>query len=197
MQCCRMSGITTHGSIHSQLSEGLGSSAAGGTPQVTQSVAQAIDVQIAEVQGDWQQRCEHLAYQAGIQGEPTAVPVAAVAAMEVESGRLLQVDLATPRDCQAGQQDIADPPDPTAVSTWTEERMLELATSLPAMRTIRHQPRGLRQRTCAILKKLLQHHTHCHHQWVEKHDSESLQAEVAAARWAWLGPTLLVRAYEG
>ena len=64
------------------------------------------------------------------------------------------------------------------------------------MRTIRHQPRGLRQRTWTILK-LLQHHTHCHHQWVKRRDPESLQAEVAAARWAWLGPTLLVRAYEG
>ena len=92
---------------------------------------------------------------------------------------------------------MQNPPDPTAESTWTEERTLELATSLPAMRTFRRQPRGLRQRTCAILKKLLQHHTHCHHQWVKRHDSESLQAEVAAARWAWLGPTLLVRAYEG
>ena len=38
--------------------------------------------------------------------------------------------------------------------TWTEEKLLELATSLPAMRAIRHQPRGLRQRTCTILKKL-------------------------------------------
>ena len=28
-------------------------------------------------------------------------------------------------------------------------------------------------------------------------DSESLKAELAAARWAWLGPTLLVRAYDG
>ena len=69
--------------------------------------------------------------------------------------------------------------------------------SFRAMRTIRHQPRGLRHRTCTILKKLLQHHTRCHHQWVKRHDSESLQAEVAAARWAWLGPTLLVRAREG
>ena len=69
--------------------------------------------------------------------------------------------------------------------------------SLPAMRTIRHQPRGLRQRTCTILKKLLQHHTYCHHQWIKRRDPESLQAEVAAARWAWLGTTLLVRAYEG
>ena len=64
MRCCRMSGIATHGCIHSQLSEGPGSSAAGGTPQVTQSVAQAIDVQIAEAQGVWQQRYERLAYQA-------------------------------------------------------------------------------------------------------------------------------------
>ena len=73
---------------------------------------------------------------------------------------------------------------------------MELATS-PAMRTTRHQPRGLRQRTCTKLKKLFQHHTHCHHQWVKRRDPESLQAEVAAARWGWLGPTQLVRAHEG
>ena len=47
-----------------------------------------------------------------------------------------------------------------------------------AMRTIRHQPRGLRQRTCTILKKLIQHHTHCHHHSTRR-DSESLQAELA------------------
>ena len=81
--------------------------------------------------------------------------------------------------------------------TESEEKLLELATSLPAMRTIRHQPRGLRQRTCTILKKVLQHHTHCHHQWVKRRDSESFQAELAAARWAWLGPALLVRAQHG
>ena len=66
-----------------------------------------------------------------------------------------------------------------------------------AMRVIRHQPRGLRQRTCTIFKKMLQHHTHCHHQWIKRRDPESLQAEFAAARWAWLGPRLLVRACEG
>ena len=33
----------------------------------------------------------------------------------------------------------------------------------------------------AKLKKLLQHHTCCHHQWTRRHDSESLQAEIAAA----------------
>ena len=83
-----------------------------GTPHMTQNLAQAIDVQIAEAQGDWQQRCEHVAYQAGIQVEPTAVPVMAAAAMEVESGRLMQVDLATPRDGQTGPQESAETPRP-------------------------------------------------------------------------------------
>ena len=88
---------------------------------MVQNLAQAIDVQIAEAQGDWPQRCEHVAYQAGIQVEPTTVPVMATAAMEVESGRLMQVGLATPRDGQAGPQESAETPDPTAVSTWTEK----------------------------------------------------------------------------
>ena len=65
------------------------------------------------------------------------------------------------------------------------------------MRTIRHQPRGLRQRTCALLKQLLQDHTNCHQQWAKRRDSESLKEELAGARWAWLGPTLLERAYDG
>ena len=104
--------------------------------------------------------------------------------------------MATPREGQAALQGNAKAPD-TAVGNWTEERMLEPATSLLAMRTSRHQPRCLRQRTCAILQKLLQHHTNCHHQWVKRRDSESLKAEPAAATWAWLGPTLLVRAYDG
>ena len=83
------------------------------------------------------------------------------------------------------------------MSTWTEERILELATSLPAMRTIRHQPFGLRQRTCTVLKKLLQNHTRCHHQWVKRRDCECVRTEFAAAGSAWLGPTLLVRACDG
>ena len=60
-----------------------------------------------------------------------------------------------------------------------------------------HQPRGLRQRTCFIPKKLLQHHTHSHHQWVKRLEADSVQAELVAAGWAWLGPTLLVRAHDG
>ena len=116
---------------------------------------------------------------------------------EVETGQPTQIDMATLRAGQAESQGNAQAPDPTAVSYLGEERMLELAASLLAMRTIRHQPRGLRQRTCTILKKLLQHHTNSHHQWVKMRDSESFQAEVAAARWPWLGSTLLVRACEG
>ena len=78
---------------------------------------------------------------------------------------------------------------------WNEQ--FEMATSMLALRTIKHQRRNLRQRTCAILKKLLHHHTHSHHQWVKKRDEESLQAEYGATMWAWLGPALLVRAYGG
>ena len=109
----------------------------------------------------------------------------------------MQIDMATLRAFQVESQGIAEAPDPTAAVSWSGEELLELATSLPAMRSIRHQPRGLRQRTCTILKKLLQHHTHCHHQWIKRRDSEYLQAELAAARWALLGPTLLVRACDG
>ena len=75
--------------------------------------------------------------------------------------------------------------------------MLELATSLPAMRTIRHQPRGLRQRTCTTLKKAATTSHELPSPMVKRRDSESLQAELAAAWWALLGPTLLVRAYDG
>ena len=39
------------------------------------------------------------------------------------------------------------------------EKLLELATSLLA---------------CTILKKLLQHHTYCHRQWIKPQDSEPL-----------------------
>ena len=97
----------------------LAAARAEGTPQVVQNLAQAIDVQIAEAQGDWQQRC--VAYQAGIKVEPTAVPVMATAATEVESGRLMQVDLATPRDGQTGQRESAETPDPTAADAGASD----------------------------------------------------------------------------
>ena len=84
---------------------------------------------------------------------PTAFPAMVVETMEIQNGQSMQIDLAAPRACQAEPQGSAQTSDPAAVFTWSEEKLLELATSLPAMRTIRHQPRGLRQRTCTILKK--------------------------------------------
>ena len=84
--------------------------------------------------------------------------------MDVEVGQLVAIDMAL-RDfylaCARVQHLCSEP---ESVVTWTEEQLLEMAASLPAMRTIRHQPRGLRQKTCAILRKLLQNRTHCHNQ---------------------------------
>ena len=59
--------------------------------------------------------------------------------------------------CARGQHLCTEP---ESVVTWTEELLLEMAASLPAVRTIGHQPRGLRQKTCAILRKLLQNRAH-------------------------------------
>ena len=79
------------------------------------------------------------------------------------------------------------------MASWSEEQLLDLATSMPAMRTTRRLPRAPRLRTSAIL----QHHSHCPTRWVKQRDPESLQAVFAVARWAWLGPALLVRAHGG
>ena len=157
---------------------------------------QMADVQLAAVPSGSQPPGERVANGAALQAVPALSAMVAVP-VEVENGQPMQIDLATPRAFQAEPQSSAQAPDPEAVFTWSEEKLLELATSLPAMRTIRHQVRGLRQRTCTILKKLLQHHTHCHPRWAKRRDPESLQAEVAASRWAWLGPPLLVRASQG
>ena len=85
-----------------------------------------------------------MAYRAALQLVPTALPGMVNVPMEVESGQPMQIDLATPRACRAEPQGSAQAPDPEAVFTWFEEKLLELATLLLAMRTIRHQPRGLR-----------------------------------------------------
>ena len=154
MHCCRLTGVVSLGRSESLYSEGPGGSAASGAPCESQNDGQAIDVQMAEVQDDRQVRDERVAHQVALGQGPA------------ETGQLTQVDTATPRAGQAELQGNAEAPDPTAVSSWIEERLLELATSLLAMRATRHQPRGLRQRTCALLKKLPQHHTNCHHQWV-------------------------------
>ena len=197
LHCCRLTGIVSHECINQSHSEGLGSWSAKGAPRLTQGMGQAMDVRMADMQCDQQSPSGRVACQAALQVVPTTPPAMSNAPMEVETGQPMQIDMATPRAGQVEPEGNAEPPDPTAVVSWSEEQLLELATSLPAMRTIRHQPRGLRHRTCTILKKLLQHHTHCRHQWVKRRDSESFQAELAAARWAWLGPALLVRAYEG
>ena len=78
-------------------------------------------------------------------------------------------------------------PSPEAVVSWTEEQLLEMATSLPATRTIRHQPRARGKGRAPFSRKLLENHTHYHNQKNKRRDSESLQVELAAARWAWLG----------
>ena len=106
----------------------------------------------------------------------------------------MQIDMATPRAGQVELQGNAEVPIPLQRSAgpkssyWSWRR--------PCRRCVQSGTRRGGQRTCTILKKLLQHHTHCHHQWTVRRDSESLQAELAAARWAWLGLTLL-RAYDG
>ena len=172
-----MTGVATHECQSQSRSEGFSSQAASGTPRPARGLGQATGVQMTDVQCDAEGPCKCVAYQVALQ--------------------LVPIDLAAPRGSPLVREGNTDALDPGAVVTWTEEQLLELATSLPAVRTIRHQPRGLRQRTCTVLKKLLQHHTRCHHQWVKRRDSESLQAELAAARWALLGPTLLVRACDG
>ena len=148
VQCYRLAGVVSLGSSQSFHSEGPGGSSSSGMPCESQNEGQAIDVQIAEVQDEGQAQGERVVQLVALQLEPA------------EPGQPTQIDMATPREGQAALQGNAEAPDPIDVGNWTEERMLERATSLPAMRTIRHQPRGLRQRTCATIKKLLQHHTY-------------------------------------
>ena len=132
-----------------------------------------MDVQMADVECDLQPPNERVAYRAALLVVPTTLPALPAAPMEVETGQPMQIDMATPGAGEVEPKGNTKAPDPTAVVSWSEEQLLELATSLPAMRTIRHQPRGLRQRTCTILKKLLQHHTLSHHHWIKRCDSES------------------------
>ena len=147
----------------------------------TQGVEQAMDVQMGDVQCDLQLPNERVAFRAALQVVPTTLPAVPAAPMEVETGQDSRCRLIWPHRVPA-RWSRRTMQNPTAVVSWFEEELLELATSLPAMRTIRHQPRSLRQMTCTVLKKLLQHHTHCHHEWVKRRDSESLKAELAAAR---------------
>ena len=95
---------------------------------------------MANVQCDGETPCEPVAHRGH-------APRGAVGMepMDAPAGQLVPIDLATPRgDTQVQEVDTGSP-SPEAVVTWTEE----MATSLPTMRTIRHQPRRLMQRTCA------------------------------------------------
>ena len=96
---------------------------------------QMADVEIAALQNDLQPPSERVVHRAALQVVPTVLSAMVNVPMEVESGRPMQIDLATPRACQEELQSCAEAPDPEAVFTWSEEKLLELATSLPAMRT--------------------------------------------------------------
>ena len=75
---------------------------------------QMADVQMADVQCDLQPRRERVTYRAALQ-----------------NGQPMQIDLATPRAGQVDPQERAEAPNPAAVFTWSEEKLLELSTSLP------------------------------------------------------------------
>ena len=76
------------------------------TPQVTQSLGQAIDVRMADVQCDQQLPNERVAYRAALQVVPTTHPHHAGRA-GVVTGQPMQIDLAAPR---AGQRKEVIPP---------------------------------------------------------------------------------------
>ena len=151
----------------------------------TQCLAQAVRVQ--EVEGDDLVRLQrggvgrqHVAYRAEF-------PPALVAEYEgrLTSGEQMQHELF---DMTALSEEEAEVP-PVAtffswqevvaatrgvVAPWTEDQLLELATSTPAMRTIRHQPRPLRMRTACIILAVTRSGSSVETQ-------ESLQAAFAAA----------------
>ena len=91
----------SHECIYHDHSEELGGSAADGTPRVTQSQGQATDVRVADMQCDQQPQFERVAHQAALQVVPTTHPTMLDTPMEVETGQLMQVDMATPRGGQS------------------------------------------------------------------------------------------------
>ena len=74
-----------------------------------------------------------VADRAALQVVSTASPATVAAPTQDENGQPMQVDLATPRAGQEEPQGSAEAPDPPAAFIWSEEKLLELATSLPAM----------------------------------------------------------------
>ena len=131
LHCCRMSGVASHES-QSQYSQGLSSSRR----------STSIDArQMADVQYDQQLPNERVAHWAALQVVPTIPLAVSIVPIEVETVQPMQIGMATPRAGVSEPQGSAEAPGPAAVVLWTEEQLLELPTSLPAMRTIRHQPR--------------------------------------------------------
>ena len=77
------------------------------------------------LQCDQQSPSERLAYQASLQVAPTTTPTMPAAPVEVETGQLMQIDMATPRAGQVESQGNAEAPNPTAGpknSNWSWRR---------------------------------------------------------------------------
>ena len=115
---------------------GTQSRAAGGTPRLTQNLGQATDVQLANAQCDEETPCALLSWAR----LDAAVSAVGREPMDAAGWQLVPIDMVTPR----GEMPVnTGSPSLEAVVTWSVEQLLWMATSLPAMRTIRHQPWGL------------------------------------------------------
>ena len=188
MHCCRLAGVVSHGSIYRYHSKEPGGSAAEGTPRETQSQDQAIDVQTADVQSDQQPQFERVAHQAALQVVPTTHPTMLVTPEGVETGQPTQIDVYTA--CLPGRV-AGQCRNPGSHSSGHVDRGAVIGVGDVTTSHTNHQAPAAGPETEDV------RHTHCHHRWVKRRDSESLQAELAAEGWACLGPTLLVRAYDG
>ena len=147
LQICRMTGVATHECRSQSGAEGFNSQAATGTPRLTQNLGQASDVQMANVQCDDEVPCERVAHQVTLPEMPVALFAAGAEPIDVETGQLLPFDMVTPRCGPLVQEVNKGAKKNETVVTWTDEQLLEMATSLPARQMIRHQSRGLPQPT--------------------------------------------------
>ena len=124
---------------------------------------------------------ERVAHQAALQVVPTQLTMPDTPE-GVETGQPTQIDMAAPSAGWAVQK-------PRLPQQWSPGlRRSCWSWRRPCRRCVLSgTSRGARGKGRA----------HCHHQRAKRRDSESLQAELAAAWWAWLGPPLLVRAHDG
>ena len=126
----RGSGVASHESQSQSCSQGLGSSAVEGTPRLTQGRSKRwTSRRRTRRLRPWRAICkplsERVACRGALQVVHTAFPATVAMPMDVENGQPMQIDLATPRACQAEPQGSAQAPDPAAVFTWSEEKLLE------------------------------------------------------------------------